>query len=228
MLGEWPCPLPDGGIANELLLSLRADGPHTVLIAPPLFDEHNKMRRQIVEIMRRLSEAGIASALPDLPGFNESNQSLEAQSLSAWRAALSAAAQHLSATHVLTFRAGALLAPEGLPGWKYAPHTGAKQLRAMLRAAVIAAREAGEEVSSEALLAKGQKDGIRLAGWQLGAKMVSDLANADEDGAPHLTEIPQSDVGGRGLWLRAEPDDDAAQADALAQIIVEELARPTP
>lgn len=226
MLGEWPCPLPDGGTANELLLSLGGDGSQTVLIAPPFFDEHNKLRRQMVEIMRRLAEAGIGSTLPDLPGWNESAQPLGAQNLATWRAAMTAMAEHVGATHVLTFRCGALLAPEGLSGWKYAPHTGAKQLRGMIRAAVIAARESGREMSSDALMAEGRENGLTLAGWEIGPQLFRDLADADDDGAPHLTEISQKDVGGRGLWLRAEPDEDADQADALARLLAEELATP--
>ena len=31
-------------------------------------------------------------------------------------------------------------------------------------------------------------------------------------------------LGGPGLWLRAEPDEDASQADALAAIIAEHIA----
>jgi hypothetical protein len=30
-------------------------------------------------------------------------------------------------------------------------------------------------------------------------------------------------VGGPGLWLRAEPDEDAGQADRLAAIVVESI-----
>jgi hypothetical protein len=32
-------------------------------------------------------------------------------------------------------------------------------------------------------------------------------------------DIAQSTLGGPGLWLRAEPSEDSAQADALAAII---------
>ena len=36
-------------------------------------------------------------------------------------------------------------------------------------------------------------------------------------------DIAQSDIGGPGLWLRAEPDHDPRQADALAAILAMEL-----
>ena len=35
--------------------------------------------------------------------------------------------------------------------------------------------------------------------------------------------IEQSELGGAGLWLRAEPGDDPEQAAALAQLIVQDL-----
>ena len=62
-------------------------------------------------------------------------------------------------------------------------------------------------------------EGIELAGWQLGAAMFAQL----EEAAPHpdsaQAAIDQASVGGSGLWLRAEPDEDARQADALAAIV---------
>lgn len=226
MLQEWPCPLAQGGTSNELLLSLKQDRDACVLMLPPLFDEHNKFRRQIVEIMRRLDEAGIDTVLPDLPGCNESVHALVGQSVIGWRGMMRAAAKHTGASHVLTFRSGVMLAPDGIPGWKYAPLTGAKQLRGMIWAAVIAARENGKEVSSDELMAEGREKGLNLAGWDIGARLFGELADADTDPAPALLEIAQTDVGGRGLWLRAEPDEDAEQANALARLIAEELATP--
>ncbi len=226
MLMEWPCPLPGGGTSNELLLTLKQDRAQCVLMIPPLFDEHNKFRRQIVEVMRRLDAAGIDCVLPDLPGCNESIRPLAEQTLANWRNAAQAAIQHTGASHMLTFRGGAMLGSGGLPGWKYAPQTGAKQLRGMIRAAVIAARELGKDISSDDLMARGRTNGLNLAGWDVGPQLFSELADSDEDPPSGLTEIAQSDVGGRGLWLRTEPDEDADQADALAQLIAKELAAP--
>ena len=48
-----------------------ASGP-TIMILPSLFEEANRMRRILVEVMRGLVASGLASALPDLPGTNES------------------------------------------------------------------------------------------------------------------------------------------------------------
>ena len=118
---------------------------------------------------------------------------------------------------MLTIRAGALLAPQGLPGWRYAPIGGRKVLRAMLRARTIAAKEAGAAERTEDLEAAARREGIDLAGWRLGAEMFAALESAEPDTA--LSEIEQASLGGPGLWLRAEPGDDAAQAGALAAAV---------
>ena len=196
---------------------------HRLLVLPALFDEANKLRRMTVEVMRRLDEAGIDSALPDLPGMNESLVDLGDQTLAAWREGASVAAKHFKATHVLALRGGTLFAPQHMPGWLYAPQKGAKQLRAMLRARTVAAREAGREEKLEDLQTSARRDGIELAGWQIGATMFAGLESAEIIvGSGHVS-IDQEAVGGAGLWLRAEPDEDADQATSLAGIIAGSL-----
>ena len=161
--------------------------------------------------------------LPDLPGCNESLAPLAEQTLEGWRAAAAAAAEALGATHVLAIRAGALLAPEGLPGWHYAPQSGPKLLRGMIRARMIAAREAGISETSEALLTRGRESGLTLSGWTIGPAMLRALESAEPALGADQSEITQAMLSGPGLWLRAEPDEDAAQADALAAIITGSL-----
>ncbi len=226
MLTHWPCPQSSGKILEEMLAKFDHPGRPCVLVIPPLFDEHNKFRRQIIEIMRLLDDLEIGSAMPDLPGWNESTALLAQQSVGVWQAAMGAAASHCEATHVLTFRAGVIFAPPSLPGWAYAPQTGAKQLRSMIRAQVIAAREAGADESSDTLMQSARESGMVLAGWDLGAQLVRELEQADEVSLGSLTEITQSELGGRGLWLRAEPDEDPEQAAALATLVAEELVAP--
>lgn len=195
-----------------------------MLVLPALFDEANKLRRLTVEVMRRLDIAEIDSVLPDLPGCNESRQPLGTQTLAHWRQSAVAASTRFGATHVLTLRGGALIAPGDMPGWAYAPVAGRKVLRAMLRARTIAAREAGREETIEALQEQARAEGIELAGWKLGAAMFAQLESAapEEDGAQ--VEIDQATLRGGGLWLRAEPDEDPAQADALAACIANGMA----
>jgi hypothetical protein len=65
----------------------------------------------------------------------------------------------------------------------------------------------------------GRADGIELAGWPLGAEMFAALSDTQPTISSTLSDITQENVGGSGLWLRAEPDEDPEQADAIAAII---------
>lgn len=225
MIFTWNSPGADGGsVTEEQVVGFDRQRSVRVLVLPAWFDEANKLRRFTLEVMRRLDRAGIDAMLPDLPGCNESLAPLAEQTLEGWRDAARAAAQALGATHVLAIRAGALLVPKGLPGWHYAAQSGPKMLRGMIRARVIAAREAGVSETSEALLAIGRSEGLILGGWTMSAPMLRALESAEPALGVGQSAITQSMLGGPGLWLRAEPDDDAVQSDALAAIIAETLA----
>lgn len=224
MISTWTIPLAEGKTGEELLVSFDRTRTARVLVCPAWFDEANKLRRFTVEVMRRLDSAGIDSFLPDLPGCNDSLAQQAHQTLEGWQAGMQAAAEAVRATHVLAIRAGALLAPDHLPGWHYAPQSGPKLLRGMIRARTIAAREAGREEKAEALLVLGRLEGLVLGGWTLGAAMLRALETAEPALAEGQCEIAQAMVGGPGLWLRAEPDESAGQADALAAIIADSLA----
>jgi len=212
----WPS-TADGreetALVRDAVRSLR------LLIVPALFDEGNRLRRFTVEVMRRLGRAGIDTMLPDLPGTNESLPGLETQDTGIWREAMRAAARHFAATHVLGLRGGCLFTPD-LPAFHYAPVKGAQILRGMLRARMLAGREAGLEENRDSLTETARREGIVLAGYPLGAALFRELETL-EAGPAQI--IAQDRIGGSGLWLRAEPDEDAAQADALAAILIEAL-----
>ena len=220
MIATWPCPASGGGEASEYAFVQDRARRFRVLVVPALFDEANRLRRLTVAAMRLLDRAGLDCFLPDLPGSNESLQVLEAQTLDDWRAAVAAAARHFRASHVLAVRGGVLAcAGLGLPVLAYAPVGGASILRQMMRMRVLASREAGQEESTAGLLERGLAEGIELAGYRLSAAMVAGLQAAEPGPA---TVIAQGDIGGAGLWLRAEPGEDAAQAAALAARITAE------
>jgi hypothetical protein len=220
----WNNPQPGGNApAEELLVGFDRKRPVRVLVLPAWFDEANKLRRFTLEVMRRLDRAGIDSLLPDLPGCNESLAPLEDQTLASWCAAAMAAAEAIGATHVLAIRAGAMLAPATLPGWHYAVQTGPKLLRGMIRARTIASRETGIAETSEALMETGRSEGLVLGGWHIGPAMFTALETAQPALGAGQSDIAQSVVGGPGLWLRAEPDEDAGQADRLAATIAGSL-----
>jgi hypothetical protein len=226
LIGTWKAPLEGGGTAEELLVSFDRARQVRLLVLPAWFEEANKLRRFTVAVMRLLDEAGIDSFLPDLPGCNESLVPLAQQTLTGWRAGAAAAAQAFAATHVLSIRAGALITPAALPGWRYAAQGGPKQLRGMIRARALAAREDGREESSAKLMETGLRQGLVLAGWPLGAAFFGEFAETEPAPSPVQQAIAQSALGGAGLWLRAEPDHDEAQAEALARIIVGSIGEP--
>jgi len=215
----WTCPLPGGGASDEFALAFDHARDARLLIIPALFDEANKLRRLTVEVMRRLDAAGIDSVLPDLPGTNESLQPLAEQSLEGWRAAMAAAATHFGVTHVLAMRGGALVMPAGARGWRHAPAKGAAILRQMIRARILAQREAGVEETQEGLLTQAASAGLALIGYDLSPEMVTQLQSAQPAPSPTVSDINQDMLGGGGLWLRAEPGDSREQADALAAIL---------
>lgn len=215
----WPCPHGADGTSSEYALAFDQSRPRRLLVIPALFDEANRLRRLTVEVMRRLDHAGIDCVLPDLPGSNESLATLEEQTLAGWQHAMVAAAREFRAGHVLAIRGGALVVPQALPGWRYAPVNGATILRQMLRMRILAAREAGREETQAGLLEQGLTEGLELAGYPLSPAMIAELNSATPPDGTSQSVIGQDMLGGPGLWLRAEPDEDAAQADALAAVV---------
>ena len=216
---SYPCPLPGGAAASEYALTFDQSRAHRILIAPALFDEGHKLRRFTVEVMRRLDGAGIDCFLPDLPGLNESEQDLALIEPEDWRMALEAAARQFEVSHVLALRGGGLVLPDKLRGWHYAPVKGASLLKTMLRARILAAREAGREELLATLTEQGLALGIVLAGYSLSGEMLRQMGDLTPGKQPDITAIEHELLGGGALWLRAEPAEDSAQADALAAIV---------
>ncbi|WP_128892750.1 hypothetical protein [Erythrobacter sp. HKB08] len=216
---SWQAPIGDGKTREEIALQFRQDRPTRLLVLPPLFDEGNKLRHQLVEVMRRLDLSGIDSVLPDLPGQNESLLTPEKLTLAMLENAAADAAQHFGATHCLSVRNSACFAPVELPGWSYAPVSGSSAIRSLMRARSIAAKEAGREEALSNIEAQARDGGTELAGWKLSAQFFAEMMDAQPRAAEAHTEIRQEEIGGKPLWLRAEPDDDPDQADALAAII---------
>lgn len=218
----WPCPLPGGGIAQEYALTFDRARAKRLLVIPALFDEANRMRRFTVDVMRRLHGAGVDTLLPDLPGTNESLQLLDIQEPQDWCDAMTAAARLFGATHVLALRGGCLFTPSDLPTLHYAPVKAASVLRQMLRARTLSAREAGRDETRDVLMKLGLAQGLELAGHRLGPEFIRQFDSmVPNDDA---LVISQDAVGGSGLWLRAEPGESSAQAEALAAAVSVALA----
>ncbi|OCC23151.1 hypothetical protein MB02_13390 [Croceicoccus estronivorus] len=219
----WPCIPEEGPVSDEYAVFFDQGRQYRILILPALFDEANKLRRHTVEVMRRLDGAGIDTFLPDLPGCNESLQPLEKQRLATWRDAARNAASHFKVSHVLTIRGGAILTPPNVIGWRYAPQSGSNILRSLLRARLVAKRETGRIETTKGLLETGRVNGLNLGGYRIGPQMFVDLEQSRLADNGKLTDIPQVSIGGSGLWLRSEPGEAPAQADALAATIIMQL-----
>ena len=190
-----------------------------ILIVPPLFDEANRTRRMLVQAMRLLDEAGVGSLLIDLPGCNESRQGLQQQSLDIWRQAVRECAGQCAATHIASFRGGALVddGAADLPHWRLSPAKGASLLKTMIRTRIAGDKEAGKVTTEAELLEVAKSGSIELAGNLLGPDMVSQLSEAEACDLPVLTlRALGQDIIGSPLWLRAEPQDDPAMSAAIA------------
>lgn len=203
---------------DEFCLCFGAGHTRQILIIPPLFDEMNRTRRMMVQAMRDLDARGVGSMLVDLPGCNESMAGLAEQSLDSWRAAVAACAEQLGATHIASLRGGALVddAP-ALPHWRLAPAKGSSLLKTMIRTRIAGEKEAGKATTEAELMAAAETAPLELAGNLLGPEIVAQLATAEPAPLANLTERKLGeDIAGSPLWLRAEPQDDAAMSASIA------------
>ncbi len=210
------------GEQTEQLLCFGDTGAiRRLLIIPPLFDEMNRVRRVLMSAMRVLAANGVYSALPDLPGCNESLAPLPNQSLDTWRVAMSVAATQVGATHIVSIRGGALIDDvcPAHPHWRLAPSSGAPLLKTMMRARIAGDKESGLNTGMDDLITAAQHAPLALAGTVLGPLMVTQLSAAEP---AELRDVRTLSLGegpdrlaGSALWLRAEPQDDPDMAKAL-------------
>jgi len=193
----------------------------TILIVPPLFEEANRTRRTLVLAMRALAAKGFSAAMPDLPGQNESPVALENVDLAVWQAALAEVAAGIDGpVLVASVRGGCLIDhPVAAAGWwRLAPVGGSSLLRTLLRARVSADREAGVTSSIESLSETAKNEPLLLAGNRLSPAMVAQLGAAEAQPVEPLriVALGAGGIAGTPLWLRAEPGEDAAMAEAIA------------
>lgn len=208
---------------SEYLLRIDPAGQHraTILIVPPLFEEANRLRRTLVLAMRALAEKGFAAVLPDLPGQNDSLVALADVDLARWRDSLAETATGIDGRIIVaSVRGGALIdhRVEAAAWWRLAPVGGASLLRTLMRSRVSADREAGLTSSLESLQADAKIAPLLLAGNRLSPAMVAQLGASEPQAVEPLRSIGlgAEGIAGTPLWLRAEPGEDAAMAEAIA------------
>lgn len=191
-------------------------GP-TVLAAAPLFEEANRTRASLVAVLRRLAERGIGSALPDLPGTNDSLVPTDDATLKGWRDAFAAAARALPGPiHVMSWRGGALVdgEAEAFSRWRLSPVSGPDMIRDLRRAQATAGGElfAGNRLSTAMVAA--------LETGQFSVIQPLRVVRLDTDPRAGDARLP-----GRPLWRAAEPGTDPELEAAIADDITVWIAR---
>lgn len=208
---------------REAMLRFGPENGPFVLVLPALFEEANRTRHFLVEVMRGLAATGVASILPDLPGTNDSPIATVDARLDDWKAAIASLPAPIATVSV---RGGALLdqaTPTALH-WRLSPDGGVRLLRDMLRATAIAAEAkladleaaartrptvlVGNLIHPELFVAleaavPGETGTIRTV------RMEGDASAAD-------TYLP-----GAPLWRRAEPAHDPVLAEAVVADIAQ-------
>lgn len=196
---------------REAMLRFGPDDAPAVVAVLPLFEEANRTRAAMVDVLRRLAARGIGGALPDLPGTGESRIATADATLAQWRAAFAAACAALARpVHVVAWRGGALVdgLAEACGRWYLAPQGGAAVVRELERLRRAGGgRDHGGNILSPALI-----EGLAAAepathGRLRVVRLASDPAAADR----HLPGAP--------LWRAAEPGTDAALQAAVADDI---------
>lgn len=203
-------------------------GP-VAIILPPLFEEHNRTRRLMVELARALAASGLNAVIPDLPGQGESMTPTEYATIEAWQAATAALIATVSEggpPHLASLRGAAIL--DSVPGtasvWRFAPVPGRAVLNDLRRAEAVSGRRDWSGFSIDSPPA-------RLVGNAINWALYAGLEGHSALGTPPVplrTLRLESDpaladrkLAGAPLWRRAEPGDDAELARALADDLAE-------
>lgn len=220
-----------------------ADGP-VVVAALPLFEEANRTRAFMVTILRALARRGIAGALPDLPGTGESLVPLSGVTVLVMQSAYEGAVETIRAegrdAYAVGIRSGALLDVLGLVAgrWHLAPSDGPTLLRELTRIkqAELGRREPlGDYWYFDPTLPEDADDPpVEIAGNLVSPDLLTDLTvktpfdRAFAPALPLRTVRLESDprdadrkLPGAPLWRRAEPDNDPALAELLADDIAD-------
>lgn len=198
-----------------------ADGP-LVLVAPALFEEANRTRAFTVAIMRGLAARGVASALPDLPGTNESLLPTDQARLADWRAAF-AAYPAGRRSFGFAVRGGALIDGEAelVARCHFAPVSGAALIRDLKRARLASVSEGGDRLDPADLKPPGPA--VELGGNYLARDLIAELEAAEPSHADRVLRLSSDPlpaeraVEGRALWRSSEPAVDAPLAEAIAE-----------
>lgn len=212
---------------QEPCLRSGANHDRHILLIPPLFDEMNRMRRALCDVMRLLEEADIGAFMPDLPGTGESLTAPLDNSLSLWTDAIAELLnQYPEIRHAASFRGGCLVTSGAadLSNWQLSPVKGANLLRTMMRTRIASDKEGGVISTLASLSEAVRLSPLMLAGNEISNEMFAELSQAQPPAPTRLRiarlegDSKSADVklAGSPLWLRAEPDADLILSKAIA------------
>jgi len=209
-----------------------AAGPVVVAVLP-LFEEANRTRTFVTGVLRGLAERGIAGALPDLPGQNDSLVATEHAMLAGWRTALASAAAAAGnrPVHIFSCRGGALLDHDvkAASRWQLAPAKGEALIRELFRTSAAA----GAPIEMNLGNYNDEGGPVTIAGNRLSRPLLRDLNAADcvRYGVLRVIRldtdpaVADRKVEGAPLWRQSEPGDDPALAAVIAEDIADWIAR---
>lgn len=198
-----------GKTGPEWMMRIGAVHAPAILFVPPLFEEMNRTRALIVDVMRRLATRGYGCWLPDLSGTGESLRALGDVRWADWRHDVTSACvtvtEQTGKPIVASLRGGTLLddAADAQGWWRFAPVDGAALTRDMVRAGIAGAEWAGYAPSAElkadlAVATPQPLEELRIV------RLATDRAEAD------------GRAEGPALWRRSEPGNSSDLAEAMA------------
>lgn len=216
--------------AAQPIMSFGPDNGPQLLIIPPLFEELNRTRKLLSDVMRALSAQGVASHLPDLPGTGESETDLVDAKWADWRHAVTDAATACQASAVFAVRGGCLL-DDGMASKlliRFSPVEGKRLIRDLVRSRSLNDGDF-DSAAQQAVFTDGP---TILGGYPITSLLafaVRDAGIADIGTAKTLrleTEHGDADgqVSGPPLWRRAEPSGSDELTAALTSAIMEWVA----
>ncbi|MBC2777933.1 alpha/beta hydrolase family protein [Parasphingopyxis marina] len=215
----------DWGKGQDWLTSLGPEDGRSILIVPPLFEELNRTRKLLSDLMRALAGRGIGAHLPELPGTGESETILADANWDDWKAAVAAASNVCDAGAVVAVRGGCLLdtAHQGEKTLRFAPVEGKRLIRDLVRSRSVTDKAFDAE-AQKAVFVTGP---TMLGGYPIGAELACAVRDAEPRSGSSVTVVrlegdrgeADSHIAGAPLWRRAEPTGDPALSGALADNI---------
>jgi hypothetical protein len=197
-------------------LRIGSEQPLQVMVLGPLFEEHNRTRRALVQMARALDDRGVGTIFPDLAGTGESLEPIVRVSIARWHQEAAEAARLLGPTVIASMRGGSLIDDtcRARGWWRFSPETGARIVRDLKRTRLAGASDlyGGHSLSTAFLDDLESAVPAAVAPLRV-VRLASETSDADAliDGSP--------------LWRRAEPGEDKALSAALAADLADWVRR---